>query len=222
MPQRKSARSKHPQQGESRWPATLAVIVALALYLSLPSKLVVGPRWVLPALEAALLVPLVIGAPWRHAAERRIARVGSLGLIALVNLANVISLGLLVSYLVGGGQAGGRELIISAVEIWLTNVLIFGLWYWEIDRNGPVRRDQANPGLPDFLFPQMANPHIAPANWRPLFIDYLYVSLTNGTAFSPTDTMPLTSRVKALMGLQAMASLITVALVAARAVNILS
>jgi uncharacterized membrane protein len=105
--------------------------------------------------------------------------------------------------------------------IWLTNVLIFSLWYWQIDRGGPGRRAAAHDGPPDFLFPQMNDDRIQPPGWRPAFIDYLYTSLTNAIAFSPTDTMPLTAIVKSLMGLQSIVSLITIGLVVARAVNIL-
>jgi hypothetical protein len=109
------------------------------------------------------------------------------------------------------------------VVLWVTNVLLFGLWYWELDRGGPVARAM-NPGAkPDFLFPQMTlPPEHAPRNWMPGLIDYLYVSFTNATAFSPTDTMPLTQIAKLLMSIQALAALLTIGLVVARAVNILS
>ncbi|MDQ6920141.1 MAG: hypothetical protein M3256_25775 [Actinomycetota bacterium] len=143
-------------------------------------------------------------------------------LIAVVNLANLYSVVLLAYYLIHGGKAGGHELILSSIAIWLTNVAIFGLWYWEIDRGGPGARTHPVQQPPEFLYPQMSNPALAPADWRPTFLDYLYVSLTNATAFSPTDTMPLSRRAKALMSIQSLASLLTVALVAARAVNILS
>jgi hypothetical protein len=101
-------------------------------------------------------------------------------------------------------------------------VIVFGLWYWELDRGGPSARHDPHHREPDFLFPQMATPGAARPDWAPGFLDYLYVSFTNATAFSPTDTMPLTPLAKGLMGVQSAASLLTVALVAARAVNILS
>jgi hypothetical protein len=113
-------------------------------------------------------------------------------------------------------------LVFSAIEIYLTNVIIFGLWYWELDGGGPAARLEARSPYRDFLFPQMNAPKTAPPGWRPTFLDYLYVSLTNATAFSPTDTLPLTRKVKALMGVQCLASLLIVALVAGRAVNILT
>jgi uncharacterized membrane protein len=208
--------------GEPTWPAALAVVAALLLQAVLPDRVTIGLRWILPGLEAALLVPLLIGAPQRHHTEARWARAISIGLIALANLANIISLALLVRLLVSGAQPRGQELILAAIAIWTTNVLIFGLWYWELERGGPAARTRARPAPAEFLFPQMANPDVAAPGWRPLFADYLYVSLTNATAFSPTDALPLSRRIKALMALQSIASLLTVALVAARAVNILS
>jgi hypothetical protein len=207
---------------EATWPAACAVVAALLLQLVLPANLVLGPTWVLPVLEAVLLVPLLIGVRRRHPQESLWARVLSIGLVAVINVANVASLTLLAYYLIHGGRTNGHQLILASISIWLTNVLIFGLWYWELDRGGPGVRLHPRRPPPEFLFPQMANPDVVPGSWRPNFVDYLYVSLTNATAFSPTDTMPLSRRIKALMGLQAVASLLTVALVAARAVNILS
>jgi hypothetical protein len=208
---------------ESRWPATLAVVAAIGLYVTLPDTLLLGPRWILPALEGAILVPLIVARPHRHAGEAGPARLAAIALIALANVGNVGSLVLLIHNLfIHGGGITGRTLVIAAIEIYLTNVIIFGLWYWELDGGGPARRLAEDPLLPDFLYPQMNTPNRAPPGWRPHFLDYLYVSLTNATAFSPTDTMPLTHLAKILMGLQSLASLLTVALVAGRAVNILN
>jgi uncharacterized membrane protein len=120
------------------------------------------------------------------------------------------------------GKNFGRELIIAGVLIWLTNFLILALWYWELDRGGPGRRAAGHDAIPDFLFPQMTDDRIEPIAWRPQFIDYLYVSLTNAMAFSPTDTMPLTPMAKSVMGVQSLVSLVTIGLVVSRAVNILS
>lgn len=207
---------------ESRLPATLAVVVAIALYATLPDELLLGPRYILPILEAAILVPLTIARPHRTAGEAGPSRMAAIGLIGITNVGNIVSLVLLVhNLLVQGGQITGRTLLFSAIQIYLTNVIIFGLWYWELDAGGPARRLGGAPGDPDFLYPQMNMAARAPAEWRPAFVDYLYISLTNATAFSPTDTLPLTHRAKALMGLQSLASLLTVALVAGRAVNIL-
>ena len=208
---------------EARWPATLAVVVAIALYVTLPDPLLLGPRWVLPALEGAILIPLSTVRPHRAAGEAGASRVAAIVLIALANVGNLGSLALLIHTLVTGGHdVTGRTLLFSAIQIYLTNVIIFGLWFWELDRGGPTRRLGPEPAYPDFLFPQMTNPDKAPPGWQPRFVDYLYVSLTNATAFSPTDTMPLSRMAKWLMGGQSLASLLTVALVAGRAVNILT
>jgi uncharacterized membrane protein len=211
-----------PAHSEPRWPAAVAVFVAILLYVTLPDKLTYGPKWVLPILEAALLLPLLITAPDRDDKETRWQRMAALGVIAIINLANLISLVLLVHELLGGKKMAGHELIFFSIQIWITNVIVFALWYWELDRGGPGKRCSIKHREPDFLFPQMANPSAAAANWYPSFIDYTYVSFTNATAFSPTDTMPLTEWAKILMMIQSLASLITVALVAARAVNILN
>ena len=128
---------------------------------------------------------------------------------------------MLSHHLLNGGKENGHQLILSGIVLWCTNVLLFGLWYWEIDRGGPPARAKGEPDRADFLFPQMTDPKWAPANWMPKLIDYLYVSLTNATAFSPTDTMPLTPTAKWLMSAQSLVSLVTIGLVVARAVNIL-
>src|SRR5206468_843498 len=139
-----------------------------------------------------------------------------------VSVANVYSLVELTRLLLYHHVSNGPELIASGVLIWLTNFLIFGLWYWELDRGGPGRRAAGTDGAPDFLFPQMQDDTIEPRDWRPRLLDYLYVSLTNASAFSPTDTMPLSPMAKGVMGLQSIVSLVTVGLIVSRAVNILS
>ncbi len=208
-------------QREPRWPAAVAVIIALVLYVTLPDKLTFGPKWLLPGLEAALLLPLMVTSPDRDDEEARWQRISALAVIAIINLANVVSLVFLVHELLRGKASNGHQLIFFSVQIWVTNVIVFALWYWELDRGGPGKRCRQMHREPDFLFPQMSTPGAAPENWYPSFIDYTYVSFTNATAFSPTDTMPLTEWAKILMMIQSLASLITVALVAARAVNIL-
>ncbi len=148
-------------------------------------------------------------------------RVLGLALIALITIANFVSLTELIHALLYGSKAGGRPLVYASVPIWLTNVIVFGLWYWELDRGGPAIRHQPEHRRPDFLFPQMSTPGSSPG-WVPNFLDYFYTSFTNATAFSPTDTMPLTPWAKVLMMLQSLASLVTVAVVVSRAVNILN
>lgn len=189
--------------------------------MTLPGKLTIGPGWVIPALEGALLIPLTVRAPYRHREEVRLVRLASLLLIALVNLANVASLVLLVRAVLSGGAVSGRQLVFSGIQIWLTLILVFALWYWELDRGGPALRGHTDQRNPDLLFPQMAAHELGQTNWMPGFVDYLYLSFTDATAFSPTDTMPLTSRAKVLMMIEALASITTVVIVAGRAVNIL-
>lgn len=206
---------------EPFWQAQLAVLFALLLYLLLPGRLTLGPRWLLPLLEGVLLVGLVISTPYRHHTQSPARRRLSISLIALVTVANFTALGLLVHLLLERNTAAGRDLIIAAGQIWLTNVAVFALWFWEVDRGGPHLRTKSEPLTPDFLFPQMTVPELPLGDWRPSFMDYLYVAFTNASAFSPTDAMPLTVRVKSLMLVEAMASFLTVGLIAARAVNIL-
>jgi len=204
------------------WAPQLVVLAAILLDLALPGKVTVGPSWLLPALESVLLIGLAIAAPNMHPSHAHLRRRFTLGLIAIVSAANIFSLVLLVHYLLHGGRESGRDLVGAGAVLWLTNVLLFGLWYWELDRGGPQARRQRENDTPDFLFVQHMNPQYAPAGWEPGMVDYLYLSFTNATAFSPTDTMPLTAIAKWLMSAQSLAALVTVGLVVARAVNILS
>jgi uncharacterized membrane protein len=197
------------------------VLAAIGIQLLLPKRLVAGPAWLVPALEAALLVGLVVVTPNVIEDEHPRRRLVALVMTAFVSAANVFSLGALTHFLLHHNVYNGRELVFSGVLIWLTNLLIFGLWYWEMDRGGPGKRATGRDREPDFLFPQMTDDRIEPRNWRPKFIDYLYVSLTNNTAFSPTDTMPLTPMAKCIMGVQSVVSLLTIGLIVSRAVNIL-
>jgi uncharacterized membrane protein len=210
-----------PAAAEPFWPAQLTVLVAIGVQLLLPNRLTVGPPLLVPGFEAALLIGMFIVTPNQiedeHPRRRRIA----LGLTAFVSVANIYSLGELTHYLLSHNVSEGRALIGAGVLIWLTNFLIFALWYWEIDRGGPGRRSAGNDGPPDFLYPQMSDDRIEPLEWRPKFLDYLYVSLTNAMAFSPTDTMPLTPMAKGVMGVQSIVSLITIGLIVSRAINIL-
>ncbi|KJF17020.1 MULTISPECIES: hypothetical protein [Acidithrix] len=206
---------------EPRWPASIALLVAIALYVVLPQTLIYGPRYLIPALEIVLIVPLTIFNPFREHHETKALRYLAISLIALVNFANITSVILLVQRLLDASKISGRSLVYSAVAIWLTNAIVFGLWFWELDRGGPAKRAVHHEAVPDFLFPQMTDPQFAKPNWRPTLIDYVYVAFTNATAFSPTDTMPLTSFAKMLMTGESIVSMITVIVVAARAINIL-
>jgi uncharacterized membrane protein len=209
------------EHGDPYWPSQLAVALAIALNLALVDKVTIGPTWALPAIEGLLLVALVVVVPRRATVHSMARRRFALTVIAAVSMANVVSLALLVRYLIDGGDVDGHRLVLSGAVLWATNVLLFAVWYWELDRGGPVARFVDPSRLPDLQFPQMENPHLAPKHWRPGFGDYLYTSLTNATAFSPTDTMPLTQTAKLVMAVQSTTALLTVALVVARAVNVL-
>jgi uncharacterized membrane protein len=209
------------EKGDPYWPPQLAIGVAIGLNFTLTERITIGPTWLLPAVELVLLLVLVVVAPRRATAHAAGRRHFALAVVGFVSLTNVVSLSLLVHYLVNGGKAGGHALIGSGAALWLTSVLLFSVWYWELDRGGPVVRFLRPDVLPDFQFPQMENPQLAPQGWRPGFLDYLYLSLTNAMAFSPTDAMPLTHTAKTVMALQSVAALVTVGLVVARAVNVL-
>ena len=209
--------SVHP---ESVWQVRLAIVACVGLYLVLPNRLVVGPRWLLPVVVALPLMPLS-ARRHRRPDDRPWVRQFSIFLIGLVTLANITSMVLLVRHLLNSNVSQGRALIYSAVSVWLTNVIAFGLWFWEIDRGGPHRRAGSDELLPDIQFPQMENPTLAPKDWRPQFYDYLYTSFANGTSFAPADAMPLTAKAKGLFATESVVSLVTIAVVAARAVNLL-
>jgi hypothetical protein len=211
------------EQLDPIWGPLLIVAGAILLDVSLPDKVAIGPSWLLPSLEAALLIGLMIASPHPKLRHSPLRRRIVLALIGLVSLTNIVSLVLLCHYLLHHNQRidQGRPLILAGIVLWVTNVLLFGLWYWELDRGGPVERALNAEAKPDFLFPQMTLPEFAPQGWMPGLIDYLYVSFTNATAFSPTDTMPLSRMTKVLMSTQALTALLTIGLVVARAVNIL-
>jgi uncharacterized membrane protein len=226
--------------GESPLLPAAALVAAAVLYADLPSHFIAASsgafgvvRWVVPALTVLVLLtlfairpsgPLARALGWPthtlHLTRRRL----SLAAIAFVSAANSASIVLLVHLLVNGAKATGTAspLLRAALHMWVVNVLLFGLWYWQLDGGGPLNRPTCAPGQRDFLFPQHTEPALADAGWRPLFVDYLYVSFTNAAAFSPTDTMPLSRWAKMLMLVQSAISLSLAVMVVARAVNILS
>ncbi|MCL2418871.1 MAG: hypothetical protein FWD04_06235 [Conexibacteraceae bacterium] len=222
MPERPGIPYPPPPRGEPHWPPQLAIAASIALQLILPHRLVAGPGWLFPALQGLMLAVLIVSSPQRLTAPHSVRRRLALATTVLLSLANGIALVLLAHYMLHHTVANGYELIIAGAEIWLTNVLVFALWYWEGDRGGPGIRAAGRDGRPDFQFVQMTDEanRLFPG-WRPVFADYLYLSLTNATAFSPTDTMPLSVQAKMLMGLQSLISLVTIGLVVSRAVNIL-
>lgn len=205
------------------------VVIALQVALALVSRqrdwqLWEFPWWTWLALvvpELVLLVALTWSLPRQQLVAFNMHREVTLALFAVIGIGNGLALLALLAGILDGREQDGSELLVKGGALWATNVIAFGLWFWTVDRGGPVRRVEPDPPPPDFEFPQMDSPQFAEPDWHPRLFDYLYVSFTNSIAFSPTDTMPLTRRAKALMLVEAAASGITVLLVAARAVNIL-
>jgi hypothetical protein len=220
------------------WLARAAVVSVIALQLGLINSLSFGAHWLAPALETVLLIPMILLSARSERLARKAKRSGDWGvvsryrpvlgvlagwLVAVLSAANMLALLALIRALVNGRTTNGRTLLIDAVNVWATNVIVFALWYWGLDRGGPSMNRRFHHTRSDFLFPQMANPpDSSGAAYTPGFVDYLFLSFTTSTAFSPTDTAPLTARMKLLMMLESLISLLTLALVAARAVNILA
>jgi len=203
---------------EPRWPAFVAMLAAGCLYLALPEPLSLGPSWGLLAIMCVLLIPLLISVRKGHFNVTRILTLAANGLITL---AMIVSLGILI-YGIPRHLETPQALLRSAAALWFTNVLVFALWYWKLDAGGPLGRDVARGDLDSsFLFPQMLNPQDDDEHWSPTFLDYLFLAFNTSTAFSPTDTAVLSRWAKAGMMLQSLISLTIVALLAARAVNIL-
>ena len=204
------------------WPAQITVAAAIGLSLDLPSTITIAQVWLLPAIEGVLLLALVTSTPWIPVIHHPLRRRAALALVCLVAVSNLVNLSLLVHHLLHGiHQPHGYQLLTAGVEIWLTNVLLFTVLYWELDRGGPMARRAEALKEPDFLFVQMTEAKLGGLEWRATYIDYLYTSFTNATAFSPTDTMPLTPAAKLMMLVQSGASLLTLGMVFARAINIL-
>jgi hypothetical protein len=212
-----------PGTPESRLPVLCALVAAMALQLAVPARFTLAPRWPLIALELLLVAVLIVLNPVRLTRSTLLGKYTSWVLLAAITIDNTASAVLLNYYILTGGVSKNAPLLLgSGGAIFLTNIIAFGIWYWELDRGGPFARRDANRPHPDFMFPQMANPDLAPADWAPRFVDYLYISVTNVMAFSPTDTMPLARWAKVMMSLQALVAVTTIALVIARAVNVLN
>ena len=221
----------HIRSGESRWPAAIATLVAIGLYALLPNDLLFGPRYVIPGLELVLVAIVVAENPLRMSRQTRFGRIASLAVLYLILLSNFVALVLLLHRLVSTGEDQGPTLLLAALQVWLTNVIVFALAFWQLDRGGPIARhstDRRDLQAADFRFPQdedhdtideVRKGSSAVSGWMAVYVDYLYVSLTNSSAFSPTDTMPLTSRAKLLMGTQSAMALITSVVVIAKGVG---
>jgi uncharacterized membrane protein len=208
---------------EPRWPAVIAILAVGGLYTALPDQLTFGPNWLFPSLVLALLVPTIVS---YHAGRHRLNGILGFAVDGVLTVGLIISVILLVDALPARKEAP-EQLLLSAASLWITNILVFALWYWRLDAGGPYQRDK-RPGHSEgaFLFPQMtmskeALREAGQPDWSPNFIDYLFLAFNTSTAFSPTDVPVLARWAKVLMMLQSLLSLLIIALLAARAVNIL-
>ena len=213
----------HQYDSEPRWPAVIAILAVGGLYLALPDSLTFGPNWLFPSLVLALLIPTNIS---YHTGRHRLNAILGFAVDGVLTVGLIISVTLLVDALPAGKEAP-QQLLLSAASLWITNILVFALWYWRLDAGGPYQRDK-RPGHSEgaFLFPQMtmskqALREAGQPDWSPNFVDYLFLAFNTSTAFSPTDTLVLARWAKILMMLQSLLSLLIILLLAARAVNIL-
>jgi hypothetical protein len=210
--------------GESRWPMALAVLVAGGLRAVLPPELRSGDaRWVFVVVLVALLAILIGGDPGRIDRDSRLLRVLTGTLIGVISVVNASAAIRLVAGIIDGAKFSNDAniLLASGGAIWLTNVLTFGLWYWDLDRGGAAARARGQGHRVAFVFPEMANPQYVGADWYPKFMDYLHLSFTAATAFSPTDVSAIRPWAKLMMMSEEMISLVVAVLVVSRAVNIL-
>lgn len=213
---------------EPRWPVALTIGCFIAITVTLriaePDSTSLGPRWLIPGVEIAMLGMLLAADPTRIMARRAWLRRISLGLVFVLAGAVFLSTGVLIHDLIeGGGVTDSATTLLSAgALVWLGNSLIFGLLYWLLDSGGPLARYLKERPFPDFAFSQQLSPELAPPGWRPMYVDYFILGVTTSTAFSPTDVMPMRAWSKLMMAAQSMISLIVVGLVIARAVNVFS
>lgn len=217
---------KRPEESvpfEARWPVALAILAVVLLLAMLPGRVRMMPAWG-ACVAGLVLIPFVAavgithgGQPWRML-ERRIV----LLFVLVMGAGNLVNLASLIGSIVGkSAEIPGMQLLSSSIAVWITNVLVFSLLYWQMDRGGPETRSNCLEGFRDWQFPQADAGSDAPEDWRPAFADYLFLGFTTATAFSPTEAMPMTTRAKMLMMLQSLISLVTIVVVASRAINIL-
>ena len=215
-------RNRHSKH-EQIWHVQAVMFIAIVLQVALPDTFSALARYTIPAIEALLLIALSFTTPRKRVFKSLARRLNALMLIGIVSIANGYALWVVADKLLKGGHIGsGRQLILAAINIFLTNIIVFALWYWEMDGGGPGERATVERYEQDFLFQQHRHEEFKHPDWKPMFTDYLYVSSTNAMTFGPADTMPLSRRAKMLMLTQSAISLIVIALVAARAVSILS
>ena len=220
----------HEEEIESSWEAApaIALVIVGQVVLAIVSRTQDWTLWGFPwwvwlipvGPEVVLLLPLALRRPRQRLEQLGRRRMVALALLGLISLGNALLLLAVIASLVQGDEKSGAQLLFKALIVWNSNVITYGLWYWEFDRGGPVRRLEPDPPPPDFQFPQMDNPRLAQPGWQAEVLDYIYVSFTNSIAFSPTDVLPLTRWAKLLMLSESAVSALTVLLVAARAVNI--
>ena len=210
--------------GERRFPVLFTLLVSMTLPFLMPESFSPGPRWLLSSIEGVFLIAMVATDPGRI--DRRSAQVRAIriGLVAVLVSGATWAAASLVDDILGAGPAtsDGGPLLWAGLIVWTNAVIAFAFLYWELDAGGPGERAHATNRLPDLAFPQHMAPELAEPGWRPVFFDYLYLALTNGIAFSPTDVMPLKLWAKAAMAAESLASLAIIGLVVARAVNVLA
>ncbi|MDT5128734.1 MAG: hypothetical protein QOH54_4378 [Mycobacterium sp.] len=213
-----------PGAPESRLPVLVALVTAIVLQLAIARSYILVPRWPLIAMELLLLAVLIWLNPIRLTRSTKIGKYASWVLLGAITIDNTLSAIVLDTHILSGQVSNDASLLLgSGAAIFVTNIIVFGIWYWELDRGGPFARREGVTPYPDFMFPQMDpdTAKLVKPGWRPTFIDYFYVSLTNSMAFSPTDTMPLARWAKVMMSVQSLVAVTTIALVIARAVNVL-
>ncbi len=204
-----------------RWAATLGILSLGVLYLFLSDKLIPAfiPRWLPLLLDGILVLPLIYSLITHRHLSHRLTRTLGFLLASIATLAVVASIVLLLATLPTRASKDSISLVRDAAILWISNILVFGLWYWELDGGGPLKRHKANHKAIDFMFPQQVDGDTN--GWAPHFIDYVFLAFNTATAFSPTDTPPLSRPAKVLMMVESLISLIIVAGIAARAINIL-
>ena len=213
---------QRPTQPEHRWPGFVAAAVVIAGQSWVAAVLSVRPMWVYPLVAGILvLTSLAIYLPSREEPPRALRYV-SLGLTGVLVAASMVVLVLLIRGVFAGSHLSAGRLFLTGIIFWAVNLAVFALLYWELDGNGPEARAKGDRDYPDLVFPQQQQDQqgLAPADWKPMFADYLFTSLTSAIAFSPTDAMPYSRWAKLAMGVEAVMSMATIAMLVARAINI--
>jgi uncharacterized membrane protein len=219
---RSSHQAKKAPVAEPRWPMATAVLIATILYVGMPHSGRIPGWWVFPVLQLLLLGLLIVQDPGRI--NRRSMTLWRLmvALLIVMTIGTVTGVVVLAYEILRAAEGVTATVLLGrGAAIWVANVIIFSLWYWQFDRGGPAERAAGTPIPPSFAFPENATPELAPAGWRPAYPDYLYLAFTNGTAFSPTDTLPVRRWAKLTMMVQSALSLVIAILVIARAINVL-